>query len=63
MEKQVTGECHSCESSYDVLYMQELASEELPEFCPFCGEKIEELSESTYIEDDELDEDSEEWDS
>jgi hypothetical protein len=40
--------------------MQELVSDEYPEFCPFCGEKIDELSEE-YIEDDD-DSDNEEWD-
>ena len=57
----ITAECSSCESSYDVIYMEELVSEELPEFCPFCGEQIEELSED-YIEDDEDDLDTKEWD-
>jgi hypothetical protein len=42
--------------------MQELVSEELPEFCPFCGEPIDTLSEEEeYIEDDELNDD-EKWD-
>jgi len=59
--KTITAECSSCESSYDVIYMQELVSEELPEFCPFCGETIDSLSEEEYIEDDELD-DNEKWD-
>ena len=41
--------------------MEELVSEELPEFCPFCGEPIDSLSEDEYIdEDDESDEDK--WD-
>jgi hypothetical protein len=57
----ITAECSSCESSYDVIYMEELVSEELPEFCPFCGEPIDSLSEDEYIdEDDESDEDK--WD-
>jgi hypothetical protein len=41
--------------------MEELVSEELPEFCPFCGETIDSLSEDEYIEDDELN-DEEKWD-
>jgi hypothetical protein len=57
----VTGECDSCESTYEVEYAEELVSEDMPEFCPFCGEAIEELSEE-YIEDDELDENGTEWD-
>lgn len=59
--KTITGECHSCESSYDVEYMEELTSEQYPEFCPFCGEKIDELTESNYIEDDD-DSEKDEWD-
>jgi hypothetical protein len=60
--KTITAECSNCESSYDVIYMQELVSEELPEFCPFCGEPIDTLSEEEeYIEDDELNDD-EKWD-
>jgi hypothetical protein len=60
--KTITAECSNCESSYDVIYMQELVSEELPEFCPFCGEPIDTLSEEEeYIEDDELN-DNEKWD-
>jgi hypothetical protein len=61
MNKSVTGECHNCESSYDVVYMEELTSEDYPQFCPFCGETIEELTESDYIEDED-DLDNEEWD-
>ena len=57
----ITAECSSCESSYDVIYMEELVSEDLPEFCPFCGEPIDSLSEDEYIEDDELD-DEDKWD-
>jgi hypothetical protein len=41
--------------------MEELVSEELPEYCPFCGEIIEELSED-YIEDEDNSEDEEKWD-
>ena len=61
MTKEVTGECHSCESSYDIQYMEELTSEDYPQFCPFCGESIDELTESDYIEDED-DLDNEEWD-
>jgi hypothetical protein len=41
--------------------MEEMVSQDLPEHCPFCGEQIEELSED-YIEDDEDDLDTKEWD-
>jgi NAD-dependent SIR2 family protein deacetylase len=59
--KQITGECSNCESSYDVAYLEQLVSQELPEHCPFCGEIIEDLTES-YIEEDEDDLDDGEWD-
>jgi hypothetical protein len=61
MEKSITAECHSCESSYAVEYVEELTSLDYPEFCPFCGEPIEEVTEESYIDDDDdLDEDK--WD-
>ena len=59
--KSLSGECLSCESTYSVAYMEEMVSQDLPEHCPFCGEQIEELSED-YIEDDEDDLDTNEWD-
>jgi hypothetical protein len=55
----ITAECSNCESSYDVIFMEQLVSDELPEFCPFCGEPIDTLSEEEYIDDDELNEDDE----
>jgi NAD-dependent SIR2 family protein deacetylase len=60
-DKSLSGECLSCESTYSVSYMEEMVSQELPEHCPFCGEQIEELSED-YIEDDDDDLDTKEWD-
>jgi len=59
--KSLSGDCLSCESTYTVTYMEEMVSQELPEHCPFCGEQIEELSEY-YIEDDDDDLDTKEWD-
>ena len=59
--KSLSGECLSCESTYSVSYMEEMVSQDLPEHCPFCGEIIEELSED-YIEYDEDDLDTKEWD-
>ena len=59
-QKQLSGDCSSCESTYSVSFMEEMVSQELPEHCPFCGEQIEELSED-YIEDDD-DLDNAEWD-
>jgi Fe-S cluster biogenesis protein NfuA len=58
--KQISGECSSCESSYEVAFVEQLVSQELPEHCPFCGEVIEDLTES-YIEDED-DLDDEQWD-
>ena len=60
MSKLITGECLNCESSYEVAYVEQLVSSELPEHCPFCGEVIEEITED-YIEDDDLDEDDMKW--
>ena len=60
-QKQLTGECSSCESTYSISYMEEMVSQDLPEHCPFCGEQIEELSED-YIGDDDDDMDNGEWD-
>jgi len=59
--KSMTGDCTNCESTYNIEFMEELVSEELPEYCPFCGEIIEELSED-YIEDEDNSEDEEKWD-
>ena len=58
--KVISGDCNSCESSFDIAYEEMLVSQELPEHCPFCGEPIEDVREE-YIEDiDDLD--NEEWD-
>jgi hypothetical protein len=59
--KSLTGECLSCESTYNVQFVEELVSQEYPEHCPFCGEFIEELQEE-YIHDDEDELDTGEWD-
>jgi hypothetical protein len=59
--KQVSGECSNCESSFEVGYVEELVSQEYPEHCPFCGETIDEIQEE-YIEDDEDELDTGEWD-
>jgi NAD-dependent SIR2 family protein deacetylase len=58
--KIISGECLECESTYEVQYVEQLVSQELPEHCPFCGAAIEDISEE-YIEDDELN-DNEQWD-
>lgn len=59
-DKTITAECSSCESSYQVAYVDEFVSQEYPEHCPFCGDPIDEITEE-YI-DDEDSEDDEEWD-
>ena len=58
--KSVAGECIACESTFDVDYQAELVSQTLPEYCPFCGEQIDEIQEN-YIEDED-DLDTGEWD-
>lgn len=58
--KSLSGECLNCESTYNISFMEEMVSQELPEHCPFCGEQIEELSEDYVDEEDELD--MKEWD-
>ena len=42
-------------------YEEELVSEEYPEICPFCGEQIEDITESEYIEDDDSIDEDDEW--
>ena len=59
--KSMTGDCSSCESTYSIEFMEELVSEEFPEYCPFCGETIDELSEE-YAEEDDDPEDENRWD-
>jgi len=58
--KILAGDCQNCESTYSVEFMEEMVSQDLPEHCPFCGEIIEELTES-FIEDDE-DLNEKDWD-
>ena len=60
MSKIVTGECLNCESSYEVAYVEQLVSQDLPEHCPFCGEIIEDIQEE-YIEDDDITDDDLKW--
>ena len=60
-DKLVTGECSNCESSFEIAYVEELVSDDVPCFCPFCGEQIDDIQEQ-YIDEDELDEDDEKWD-
>jgi hypothetical protein len=58
--KSVIGECLNCESSFGVEYVEELVSQEYPEYCPFCGEVIEDIQEE-YIEDEDDNLDFGEW--
>lgn len=57
--KSINGDCSNCESSFLINYVEMLASREYPEYCPFCGEPIEDISED-YIEDEE-EPDNDEW--
>ena len=59
-DKIVTGECDECESTFEIAYEEELVSEETPSFCPFCGERIENLVEEEF--DESEDPDDIEWD-
>lgn len=60
MEKVITAECDNCESSFQLSFEEDFVSDDLPCFCPFCGERIEDLVEEEYIEDEDFNE-NEEW--
>jgi NAD-dependent SIR2 family protein deacetylase len=63
--KYTSASCASCESTFGVDFMEEMVSEDLPQYCPFCGEEIEDVVEEFGDEEFEtLDPDSdftEEW--
>ena len=61
MSKLVQGECLSCESSYEVAYVEQLVSQELPEHCPFCGEIIEDIQEEYIDDEQDLTDDDLKW--
>ena len=52
-EKYVHGECSECESVFTIQYLEMLSSTDYPEYCPFCGEPIDQISED-YIEDEDI---------
>ena len=52
--------CSCCESLFDIKYEAQMVSDDYPEYCPFCGERIDEINES-YIQDDNDESDGEEW--
>lgn len=58
--KIISGNCHECESSFDVQYVEALVSQEMPEHCPFCGEVIDDIIDEYIDEEDDFDE-NEEW--
>lgn len=60
-EKYITGECESCESTFEISFSEELVSDDMPTFCPFCGEQIDDLQEE-YIDDDEDEDENKGWD-
>ena len=58
-EKVLTCECSNCESSYGVQFYTEYVSDETPQFCPFCGESVDDIQEEYIEEDDDfLDDDN-----
>jgi NAD-dependent SIR2 family protein deacetylase len=59
--KQVSAECNECESSFDVAYMDKMVSQDLPQYCPFCGEPIDDVDEH-YISDEDDNDLDREWD-
>ena len=61
MSKLVQGECLNCESSFEVAYVEQLVSTELPEHCPFCGEIIEDIQEEYIDEENDLTDDDLKW--
>ena len=61
MSKLVQGECLNCESSFEVAYVEQLVSTELPEHCPFCGEIIEDIQEEYIDDEDDLTDDDLKW--
>lgn len=61
MTKLVQGECLNCESSFEVAYVEQLVSTELPEHCPFCGEVIEDIQEEYIEDDDDITDDDLKW--
>lgn len=60
-QKVVTGDCLNCESTFELNYFKEYASAELPQYCPFCGEMIEDVNEE-YIDEEEDYGDDGDWD-
>jgi hypothetical protein len=53
ISKHISGDCSNCESVFDLVFMEELVSEELPQYCPFCGELIEGFRDDTEEDEDE----------
>ncbi len=56
--------CDNCESEFGIIYTEELCSSEIPTFCPFCSEKLENIDltemndendEENYDDDDDDD--------
>jgi NAD-dependent SIR2 family protein deacetylase len=60
-DKLITADCINCESTYEIAYVEEMVSNETPSFCPFCGERVEDIQEE-YIDPDEQNENESEWD-
>jgi len=57
-QKVITGDCVACESGFELAYHKEYVSSEYPQFCPFCGETIEDINDEYIDEDDNFEDDS-----
>ena len=51
--------CLSCASSFDIIYEEDETSDEVPNFCPFCGERIE-VTDDEYIDEESIFEEDDE---
>ena len=60
-ERLMAADCLECESRYEIAFIEAEASNDVPEYCPFCGERIEEIVEEESTDDESYD-DEESWD-
>ena len=60
-QKALTGDCINCESTFELNFYKEYVSTDQPQFCPFCGEIVEEFTDD-YIEEEYDEEEESEWD-
>lgn len=57
-QRHITGDCMNCESTFEMQYEKELVSADYPQFCPFCGEIIEDITDEYIDEDDNFEDDN-----